>query len=450
LKALLMAVSPARATAFEILMRVAQQRSYASELLHSDLCSPLSQKDRALATELVMGVLRWQSVIDAAVAEASSLSLAKLDAEVLIALRLATFQLLWLDRVPPHAAIYESVELVKQARKRSAVPFANAVLRKVAQSRDANRPKPDEPARDPEMLATFSAHPGWLVQRWYSRYGADAAHQICSYDQAIPPTTIRLRGSSAEDALRDEGISLAPGQFLTAARRVLSGNVTQMKAFDQKLIVIQDEASQLVAAIVGSGSRFLDCCAAPGGKTLTIADRNPAAKIVAVELHAHRARLLKERVTAPNVQVINADMSTLAFDAQFDRVLVDAPCSGTGTLARNPEIKWRLQQHDLPDLHRRQTAILNSAMDKLAPGGELVYATCSLEHEEGETVIEEALKENKRFRISNIAEKLNQLRDSEELLVEDPSSLIHGPYLRTIPGKHQCDGFFVAILKRIS
>jgi 16S rRNA (cytosine967-C5)-methyltransferase len=223
-----------------------------------------------------------------------------------------------------------------------------------------------------------------------------------------------------------------------------------MKAFDQKLIVIQDEASQLVAAIVGSGSRFLDCCAAPGGKTLTIADRNPAAKIVAVELHAHRARLLKERVTAPNVQVINADMSTLAFDAQFDRVLVDAPCSGTGTLARNPEIKWRLQQHDLPDLHRRQTAILNSAMDKLAPGGELVYATCSLEHEEGETVIEEALKENKRFRISNIAEKLNQLRDSEELLVEDPSSLIHGPYLRTIPGKHQCDGFFVAILKRIS
>jgi len=445
-----MPVSPARATAFEILLRVAQQRSYASELLHSDLCSPLNQKDRALATELVMGVLRWQSVIDAAVAEASSLSLAKVDAEVLIALRLATFQLLWLDRVPPRAAIYESVELVKRARKRSAVPFANAVLRKVAQSRDPNRLKPHEPARDPETLASLSAHPGWLVQRWYMRYGADAAHQICSYDQTIPPTTIRLRGSSAEDALRDEGISLAPGQFLTAARRVLSGNVTQTKAFDQKLIVIQDEASQLVAAIVGSGSRFLDCCAAPGGKTLAIADRNPAAKIVAVELHAHRARLLKERVTAPNVQVINADMSTLAFDAQFDRVLVDAPCSGTGTLARNPEIKWGLRQHDLPDLHLRQTAILNSAMDKLAPGGELVYATCSLEHEEGETVIEEALRGMKRFRILNIAEKLNQLRDSEELLVDDQSSLVHGPHLRTIPGKHQCDGFFVAILKRIS
>lgn len=445
-----MPVSPSRSVAFEILLRVVERDSYASELLHSNLCSRLSVKDRALATELVMGVLRWQSLIDGAIAESSSLALGKIDHEVLIALRLAVFQLAWLSRVPTSAAINESVELVKQARKRSASAFANAVLRRISRLREDLKPTLPIQARDPRTLAGLSAHPVWLVERWVSRYGPDVAGKICDYDQSVPVTSLRLRDASAEDALHNEGVSLAPGEFLANARRIVAGNITQTKALEHKLVAIQDEASQLVAALVGSGSRFLDCCAAPGGKTWSIADRNPSREITAVELHPHRARLLKERVVAQNVQVINDDVSKLTFEAPFDRVLVDAPCSGTGTLARNPEIKWRLREHDLADLQERQVSILGSAREKVALGGRIVYSSCSLENEEGEGVVQKVLSEDTRFRTVNLDDELHRLTNSGELVVKDTRVLVNGPFLRTIPGIHRCDGFFVAAFQRIA
>lgn len=445
-----MPVSSSRSVAFEILLRVVERDSYASELLHSNLCSRLSVKDRALVTELVMGVLRWQSLIDIAIAESSSLPLGKIDHEVLVALRLAVFQLAWLTRVPISAAINESVELVKQARKRSASAFANAVLRRISRLRDDLKPTLPIRTRDPSTLAALSAHPLWLVERWVSRYGPDVAGKICNYDQSIPVTNVRLRDASAEDALDSEGVSLAPGEFVANARRIVAGNITQTKAFEHKRVVIQDEASQLVAAIVGSGSRFLDCCAAPGGKAWSIADRNPSAEIIAVELHAHRARLLKERVVAQNVHIINGDVSKLTFEAPFDRVLVDAPCSGTGTLARNPEIKWRLREHDLADLPQRQVSILKSASEQVALGGTIVYSTCSLENEEGEDVIQKVFSEDTRFRTVNLDDQLCQLTNSGELILKDTRLLVSGPFLRTIPGIHQSDGFFVAAFQRIA
>ena len=445
-----MPVSPSRSVAFEILLRVVGRDSYASELLHSNLCSRLSVKDRALVTELVMGVLRWQSLIDIAIAESSSLALGKIDHEVLVALRLAVFQLAWLSRVPTSAAINESVELVKQARKRSASAFANAVLRRISRLRDDLKPTLPIRTRDPRTLAALSAHPLWLVERWVSRYGPDVAGKICNYDQSIPVTNVRLRDASAEDALDSEGVSLAPGEFIANARRIVAGNITQTKAFEHKRVVIQDEASQLVAAIVGSGSRFLDCCAAPGGKAWSIADRNPSAEIIAVELHAHRARLLKERVVAQNVHIIHGDVSKLTFEAPFDRVLVDAPCSGTGTLARNPEIKWRLREHDLADLPQRQVSILKSAREQVALGGTIVYSTCSLENEEGEDVIQKVFREDTRFRTVNLDDQLCQLTNSGELILKDTRLLVSGPFLRTIPGIHQSDGFFVAAFQRIA
>jgi len=397
-----------------------------------------------------MGVLRWQSLIDIAIAESSSLPLGKIDHEVLVALRLAVFQLAWLSRVPISAAINESVELVKQARKRSASAFANAVLRRISRLRDDLKPTLPIRTRDPRTLAALSAHPLWLVERWVSRYGPDVAGKICNYDQSIPVTNVRLRDASAEDALDSEGVSLAPGEFVANARRIVAGNITQTKAFEHKRVVIQDEASQLVAAIVGSGSRFLDCCAAPGGKAWSIADRNPSAEIIAVELHAHRARLLKERVVAQNVHIINGDVSKLTFEAPFDRVLVDAPCSGTGTLARNPEIKWRLREHDLADLPQRQVSILKSASEQVALGGTIVYSTCSLENEEGEDVIQKVFSEDTRFRTVNLDDQLCQLTNSGELILKDTRLLVSGPFLRTIPGIHQSDGFFVAAFQRIA
>jgi 16S rRNA (cytosine967-C5)-methyltransferase len=454
-----MSVSPARAAAFDILLRVERESSYAADLLHSQAHASLSTPDHALATELVMGVLRWRSRLDAEIRTASSQPLYKLDIEILIALRLALYQFLWLDRVPQRAALYESVELVKRARKRSAAPFVNAVLRKLS---TAPR-KPDIFAEDqnssPEALASALAQPLWLVERWAREYGLSAAQQICNHNQSVPTAAIRLRTPTAERQLNQEGITLLPGCLLASARRVQAGDVAKTQAFRTGQIVIQDEASQLVAALVGrdvlkGGSRVLDCCAAPGGKTLALADHNPTATITAVELHSHRARLLQRLLRAHasqpgQIQIVSADAQHLPLSLRFDRVLADVPCSGTGTLARNPEIKWRLGINDLPELHERQAAILRSAMARVAPGGRLVYSTCSLEKEENENVVEQTLSEDHSFRLLDCRPELDRLKASGQLTWPNPASLTRGSYLRTLPGVHPCDGFFAATLERI-
>lgn len=451
--------SPARAAAFDILLRVERESSYAAELLHSTAYETLSSADHGLATELVMGVLRWRSSLDEEISQASSQAVSKLDLEVLTALRLALYQLRKLDRIPPHAAIHESVELVKRARKRSAAPFVNAVLRKLA----AAAPVPPisgsngENFASAESLAHAFAHPAWLVERWARVYGLATTRHICEYDQSVPATAMRLREPSAENDLRAEGIELAPGALLATARRVSTANISRARALRAGQAVIQDEASQLVAALVGRGARILDCCAAPGGKTLAMADHNPGATITAVELHPHRARLLQKLLRAAespsaarphNIQIITADVRTAPLHANFDRVLADVPCSGTGTLARNPEIKWRLQPKDLEDLRARQFAILRSAMMQVAPGGRLIYSTCSLEKEENEDVVEKALEENSTFRLRDVRPELDRLKAEGELTWPNLASLTRGPFLRTLPGIHPCDGFFAAILEK--
>jgi len=445
-----MPVSPARAAAFDILLRVERESSYASDLLHSSAYERLSTPDHALATELVMGVLRWRSLLDAEIAIASAHPLSKLDIEILIALRLAVYQFLWLDRIPQRAALHESVELVKRARKHSAAPFVNAVLRKLSK---ASR-KPDMPATDeessPEVLASALAHPLWLVKRWAREYGLIAARQICQYDQSVPNTAIRIRTPDAEEALYQEGVVLAPGTLLASARRVQTGDTTKTQAFRSGHIVIQDEASQLVAALLGHGSHILDCCAAPGGKTLALSDRNREAVITALELHPHRARLLQKLLQRheSHIQIVAADAQHLPLSLPFDRVLADVPCSGTGTLARNPEIKWRLTPGDLEELHVRQAAILRSALGQVAPGGRLIYSTCSLEKEENENVVEQVLSEDHSFRLFDCQSELDRLKATGELTWPETASLTRGPYLRTIPGIHPCEGFFAAILVR--
>jgi 16S rRNA (cytosine967-C5)-methyltransferase len=420
----------------------------------------LTEVDHSLATELVMGVLRWRSLLDSQIAGISDQPVSKLDLEILIALRLAVYQLRWLSRIPARAAINESVELVKRARKRSAAPFVNAVLRKLAAgvSPDHDVPQLELNHASAETLAASSAHPLWLVKRWIQAYGFDSALRICRYNQSVPVTAIRLRRSEAEDRLRAEGIDLAPGAFLATARRVQHGEITRTAAFRAGLCVIQDEASQLVAALVGHGDRMIDCCAAPGGKTLALADRNPSAEVAAVDLHPHRARLLRNLLSAHDrasergsgsMHVVAADARNLPFVKKFDRVLADVPCSGTGTLSRNPEIKWRLVPEDLADLQVRQLAILRAAMEQVAAGGRLIYSTCSLEREENEDVIERSLGEDSSFHVLDCRAELKRLQQESELIWPDPSVLTRGSYLRTLPGVHPCDGFFAAILEKI-
>jgi 16S rRNA (cytosine967-C5)-methyltransferase len=455
-----MAVSPARNAAFSILLRVERESAYAVELLHSSLLDELSPVDRHLVTEIVMGVLRWRSVLDQTIALLSFTPFRKLDLEVLTALRMGVYQKQFLSKIPAHASVNETVELVKQAKKVSAAGLANAVMRKVKSA--AYDPHASKLA-GADYLSSALAHPKWLVERWISSFGDDVAQKICEYDQRVPATAIRLSSAEDESVLAAQGIQLAPGALMAAARVVATGDVGATQIFQGEAIAIQDEGSQLVAALVGPGRRILDCCAAPGGKTAAMASRLPESQIVATELHPHRATLLRRLAPQQNVEVVTADALALPYGPEFDRVLADVPCSGTGTLARNPEIKWKLKPDDLHDLQARQIAILRAAMRHVAPGGRLVYSTCSLEPEENEQVIAAALQSSgheppealsvspegsSNFKIIPARTELERLQQSGELVRKNIDQLISGDFLRTIPGVHPCDGFFAAILEK--
>jgi 16S rRNA (cytosine967-C5)-methyltransferase len=443
-----MAISPARITAFEILLRVEREQAYASELLNSSRYSKLPPADHALATELTMGVLRWQSRLDREIAQFSSPGLSKLDLEVLMALRLAAYQILFLDRIPARAAVHESVELVKRARKRSATGYANATLRRIASR--AKRQDFRTTASTAQTIADLSeaaAHPSWLVERWAAEFGFEAARRISIFDQQPPATAIALPDPAVAEQLAQQNVILAPGRLLSSARRVAAGDLTRKQLCPESRIAIQDEASQLVALLAGYGANILDCCAAPGGKTRILAEQNPYSNIVAAELHSHRARLLRKLVPHPNVTVINTDIRSFEPKQLFDLVLADVPCSGTGTIARNPEIKWRLKPADLADFKARQWAILRSAMRHVGPGGRLLYSTCSLEPEENQFVIEQLATEPS-FEIVDCRQELERLRSEGQLRWKSLDSLLRGRYLRTLPGVHPCDGFFAAILEK--
>ncbi|HKW74337.1 MAG TPA: 16S rRNA (cytosine(967)-C(5))-methyltransferase RsmB [Terriglobales bacterium] len=435
--------APARIAAFNILLRVEREQAYAVELLHSASMDKLSEADRNLTTEIVMGVLRWRLLLDQQIAQFSFTPFAKLDLEVVTALRMGAYQIMFLSRVPSHAAVNETVELVKQGRKTSAAGLANAVMRKIlAQHKSGKR------ISNQRTPAEVFAHPDWLVQRWMQQFGSDVALKICDYDQQVPETVLRLSSATDDDTLCCENVELTSGVLMKNARRVIAGDVTRTSLFRDARVAIQDEGSQLVAALVGRGRRILDCCAAPGGKTAALATRFPEAEIVAAELHAHRARLLRRMAPQQNVQVLTADALQLPFAAEFERVLADVPCSGTGTLARNPEIKWRLKPIDIPDLHARQVSILRAAMKHATGGGRVIYSTCSLEPEENEDVVAECLEDNTDFHLIPVAEELDHLRNSGEVIWPDVATLVKGEFLRTIPGVHPCDGFFAAILER--
>ena len=440
-----MSVSPARLVAFNILLRVERESAYADELLHSSLLDNLSPLNRNLTTEIVMGVLRWRSVLDESIARLSFTPFRKLDFEVLTALRMGVYQKQFLSKVPAHAAVNETVELVKHAKKVSAAGLVNAVMRKVkAAAYDPH----DSKLTGAEYLSSALAHPKWLVERWIALFEYEVAQKVCEYNQRVPSSTVRLTSATDEDILSANGIQLLPGALMANARVIVSGDVTATGLFRGGNIAIQDEGSQLVAALVGDGRLILDCCAAPGGKTSAMAARLPTAEIVATELHPHRATLLRKLAPQPNVEVVTANALSLPYKADFDRVLADVPCSGTGTLARNPEIKWRLKPDDLQDLQSRQIAILRAAMRYVAPGGRLVYSTCSLEPEENEQVIATALQGETAFQIIPVRNELLRLQQSGELVWRDIDQLVSNNFLRTLPGIQPCDGFFAAILQK--
>ncbi len=320
-----------RIAAFEILRKV-ETGGYASDLL-LERTAAFESRDAGLAAEIVFGVLRYRAQLDHLIAHYSG-KRGKLDIEVRIALRMAIYQLRYLDRIPPHAAVGESVELVRRARKTSAAGFVNAVLRKVDR----------EPVEWPSREVALSC-PEWLLARWEAAYGATVAEDVARAALTEPEKYVRISESGAR---------------------------------------MQDIGSQSIVPLLRleKDQTFLDVCAAPGNKTAQALEAG--VKAVACDRHLHRLAPMRP-LGIPLVAIDGT--APLPFARPFDRILVDAPCSGTGTLARNPEIKWRLKPEDLQDLQTRQRALLRNAAALLAPNGVLVYSTCSLEREENEEVV---------------------------------------------------------------
>jgi 16S rRNA (cytosine967-C5)-methyltransferase len=420
-------IAPARKVAFDLLLELKRKpESHSDVLLRSKRVEALSPLDRNLATTLVMGVLRWQLVLQQRIREALTRSKGHLADPVQVSLELGALQLLLLDRIPAHAAIFESVELVRQSGNPYAVGLANAVLRKLSQA-----PKLQE-------ADASAAHPSWMVERWEGAFGSEAAAAISRYDQLPPPTTIRLISPEAE-----AGLQLEPGSFVARAWRVVAGEPTGR---------VQDEGSQLVAELAGRGTAILDCCAAPGGKTAILAERNPAATITACDISPQRLKAMQALLAGrlKNIRYRVLDATELPFQGEFDLVLCDAPCSGTGTLARNPEIRHRITLDDFARQHQRQVRLLCSAMRSLREGGRLIYSTCSLEGEENEAVVAEALESQREFRLLPWPPQVQALEREGVLLPKTADRLFPGAddFLRLLPGAYQGDGFFAACLVR--
>jgi len=343
-------ISPARVAAFEILQLV-ETGSYASELLLTRTAD-FDKRDAGLASEIVFGSLRYQAQLDFLISQHTR---KKLDLPVRVALRMGIYQIRHLDRVPSHAIVTESVELVKRAKKRSAAGFVNAILRKI--NRDA--------VQWPDRATRFSM-PAWLLARWDRQFGEERATAIAR--AFLKPPETYVRNPSGREGLMVEATDV-PGCF-----RVIGGETRNLR--------IQDIGSQSIVPLLDlqEGQTFLDLCSAPGNKTAQALEYGVRA--VACDRNWNRL----ENVSCTERVVLDAGRP-LPFRRSFDRILVDAPCSGTGTLGRNPEIRWRVRESDLDDLHERQTRMLKIALESLAPGGRLVYSTCSLEPEENENVV---------------------------------------------------------------
>ena len=423
-------ISPARAVAFEILTLVGEGKGHSDELLHSLPTEALSTEDRNLATALVMGVLRWQIALDARLAKLLARPDQRLAEPVALALRMGAFQLLQMDRIPAHAVLNESVEMCRAAGQPHAAGMVNAVLRKLAAAQKPGTRIFESPAAFAERLG----HPLWLVERWVAAYGREAALAICEYDQREPVAgTLFVEESAA------------------------SAEATPQMDDGSRLVA--ELAAAAMPLVAGRAARVWDCCSAPGGKTLVLARRLVVAEILATDRSAKRlaqmAARLRRYAYAERVRCAVVDASAAPpedeREVKFDLILCDVPCSGTGTLARNPEIRHRLRVEELARQAARQRAILGGALLRLAAGGRLVYSTCSLEPEENEQVVEAAALGAGARRIS-VGPLIARLAEIDVLKQDVAAGLIGSAVrdgaLRMLPGVHGCDGFFAVVLER--
>lgn len=433
----------ARALAITVLARVEATDAYLNVALDGalDEHALADPRDAGFATELCYGATRRRSLLDAAVLQVADRKLDALEDKVLAALRLGAYQLFF-TRVPKHAAVADTVQALKDVGLARASGFANAILRRLSQM-----PGPPPPPEGDEatVLAHQESHPAWLVRRWLRQFGPERARAMLQADNEAPAVVVRVNSARAT---RDEllaiwteaGVAARPTSISPVGLRLESpGRIDALLGFQEGLFAVQDEAAQLVGlyAAVPFGARVLDACAAPGSKACHFAQAN---KVVALDLHANKLRLIQAEARRLRV---DDNVATFACDVSqplppelgdFDVVVVDAPCTGLGTLRRHPELRYRRKEADVGELAKVQRAILESCQAAVRPGGLLVYAVCSPEAQEGPDQVELFLRSHPDF------------------TAEPPGGEIAFPtwqgHLRTLPGPEGMDGFFAARLRR--
>ncbi len=438
-------VAPARTAAFQILRRVIEEDAFASVLL-AVRESELQTNDRALVHEFVLGVLRNELWLDLLAAHYAKRESSRLDPPVRIALLLGLYQLRFLSRIPASAAVNDSVSLVRRAGHHFAASFVNAVLRRAAREPDYD---PLSDVRDPiEKLSYETSHPLWLIQKWVDAFGFSEAEAFARANNEPAPIAFRVVKTRAKteqivETLTKSGAPLVPSTVTSGAFRVSGGISAVSRMVREGRIYLQDEASQLVARAVDpqANDRVLDVCAAPGGKTTQLADlARDELFLTASDLHEHRLRAISSTAANQHLRSINLTvldaLRELPFRGEFDRVLVDAPCSGTGTLRHNPEIRRRITAADILELAGMQQRIMKNAAKTVRVGGRLIYSTCSVELEENENVAENFLRTTQNF-------KSTELNVPTQFKTSAATA-------RTWPHRDGTDGFFMAAFQRSS
>jgi 16S rRNA (cytosine967-C5)-methyltransferase len=439
--------SGARGAAVKVLNRVERTDSYLDKVLDAEIRSAeLNDPDKGLLNELAHGVLRWQNRLDWVLNGFSHGNFAKSEINVKNALRVALYQILFLERIPHSAAVNEAVEFVKRIRGDKPAGLVNAVLRNILRNLEGIR-YPD-PAEDRiQYLAVYYSHPHWMVRRWVERFGHEETEKLLIANNERPGLTLRMNRLKAEPGeflamLEQQQIAYTVSSYSAHCVKVRGlTRIGQMELFRKGFFTVQDESAVLPCLLIDPqpGDRVLDLCAAPGGKTTAIAEMmKNAGQVVALDKYEAKLHLIRgscERLGLQNVTLLAGDAATLAQDPA-DRVLLDAPCSGLGVLAKKPDIKWKRDNTDIAKLARLQAEMLDQAARLVKPGGVLVYGTCTMEPEENRGVVGSFLSRHPEFLLEDASRFV-----SKELVSSDG-------YIETFPHRHRMDGSFAARLVR--
>ncbi len=447
-----MKLDHARETALKILFEINEKGAYSNIELNKQLSgNELGELDRAFVTELVYGVVKWKLTLDKLIAANSNIRMSKLSPWILNILRLGAYQLLYMSKVPASAACNESVKLAGRYGHKASAGFVNAILRKIARE-GLNNIIPDKADNLTEYLSVKYSYPQWLVEKYTELFSAEFAEELLEAGNRSPELTVRantLRVSAGElkEQLEKEGVFAEAGRFIKEALVIKSPlPVGRLEAFKNGLFQIQDESSMLPAAVLAPepGDTVLDACSAPGGKAVNMAQMmQNRGRVIARDIYEHKLRLIDEAAARLGTSIVESELRDAAepdpmHEAYFDKVLLDAPCSGLGIVRRKPDIKWARESSDIESITSLQEKLLRNVSKAVKPGGILVYSTCTILPEENEYIVRNFIESSTDFCEDMIAPYL-------------PSALaMHakGCMLQVYPNRDGIDGFFIARLKR--